>query len=115
MVMTEKQQAVITAENGYLTLINAYTCPESRQHELIAALERAVAEVFVNQPGFISASIHASLDRPRVLNYVQWVRVEDFDTAGGVSEIQERMAEIMAFAEAADPRLFQVRSVHQAP
>jgi hypothetical protein len=109
--MTETPQTTISAADGHLTLINTFTCPETRQNELVAAIEKAHAEIFLRQPGFISANIHASLDRTRVVNYVQWERVEDFDAAGAVPEVQEHVAEIMKIAESADPRLFHVRSV----
>ena len=112
--MTETPQTMISADGGHLTLINVFTCPESRQEELVAALEKATVEIFRHQPGFISANIHASLDRTRVVNYAQWARVEDFDATGAVPEVQAHMAEVMAIAGSADPRLFQVRSVHHA-
>ena len=112
--MTETPQTTISAADGHLTLINTFTCPETRQNELVAAIEKANVEIFLRLPGFISASIHASLDRTRVVNYVQWQRVEDFDAAGAVPEVQEHVAAIMEIAESADPRLFHVQSVHHA-
>jgi len=114
MVMTATQHVTISTDPDLITLINVFTCPESRQGELVATLDRATAEVFVHQPGFISASIHASLDRTRVLSYTQWARVEDFDAAGAVPAVQECVAQILAIAESADPRLHQVRAVHRA-
>jgi hypothetical protein len=112
--MSEPHRTTISADDGHLTLINAFTCPETRQNDLVAALEKANLEIFTRQPGFNSANIHASLDRTRVLNYVQWERVEDFDAAGAVPEVQQHVAEIMTIAESADPRLYHVRSVHHA-
>jgi hypothetical protein len=110
--MTATQQTTISADGDHITLISTFTCPEERQEELAAALDNATAEIFVHQPGFISANIHVSLDHTRVVNYVQWARVEDFDATGCVPEIQEHMAQIMAIASSADPRLFRVRAIH---
>jgi hypothetical protein len=110
--MTETQQTIISADDGHMILIDSFTCPESRQDELIAALDKATVEIFMHQPGFISASIHASLDHTRVVNYIQWERVEDFDAAGAVPAVQQHVAEIMAIAASVDPRLFRIRSVH---
>ena len=106
----------ITIEPGGsgLTLVVTYVCAEEKQAELIAAIERAIAEVYSQQAGFVSAGVHASLDKTRVLNYAQWERVEDFDASGQVPEVQERTAEITALVESADPRLYQVCAVHPA-
>jgi heme-degrading monooxygenase HmoA len=107
-------QTIISTEGDHITLINIFTCSEQRQDELVAALTRATQELFVEQPGFISANIHASLDRTRVVNYAQWATVEDFDAMRGIPAIREHMDHIMSIAASADPRLFQVRSVHHA-
>jgi hypothetical protein len=109
--MADTERTTIST-GDYITLINTFTCPEVRQNELVAALEKATAELFIHQPGFISGSIHASLDRTRVVNYAQWARVEDFDAIQHVPGIQQHLAQIMAIVESADPRLFNVRAVH---
>jgi hypothetical protein len=104
----------IEAGGAGLTLVVTYVCAEENQSDLIAAIDSAISDLFAEQSGFISSSIHGSLDRTRVLNYVQWERVEDFDAAGQVPEIQQRVAQFMALVESADPRLYQVCSVHPA-
>jgi quinol monooxygenase YgiN len=106
----------ITIESGGtgFTLVVTYVCAEQKQDEVVAAIERAIAEVYSRQAGFVSASVHASLDKTRVLNYAQWERVEDFDATGQVPEVQERIAQITALVESADPRLYRVRAVHPA-
>jgi len=112
--MSDEKQTTITTDADLITLINVFTCPEVRQHELLEALDRATAETFTHLEGFVSASLHASLDRTRVVNYVQWRSVADFDAAGIRPDVQKHFTEIMAIAESADPRLFQVRSVRPA-
>jgi heme-degrading monooxygenase HmoA len=110
--MTDEPQTVVAAGSDVLTLMNTFTCADQRQNELVAALEKATVEVFSGLDGFISANLHASLDRTRVVNYVQWRSVEDFDAAQVNPEVRKHAAEIMAIAESADPRLYEVRSVH---
>ena len=112
--MTDEPQTTITAGADVITLINVFTCPEVRQNELVAALDRATVEVFMHLDGFISANLHASLDQTRVVNYAQWRSVADFDAAYSRPDVQKHIAEIMAIVESADPRLFQVRAVHHA-
>lgn len=104
----------IEAGGDAATLVVTYVCAEEKQAELIAAIASVVDDVLAKQPGFISSSIHGSLDRTRVLNYVQWEHVADFDAAGKVPEVQQRVAQFMALVESTDPRLYQVYSVHPA-
>jgi len=104
----------ISAESGIVTVIYVFTCAEQHQPQLIAAIERATTEVFMRRPGFIAGSIHASRDRTRVVNYAQWASADHFDALAGDPEAQDHQAQIMAVAESADPRLFDVRAVHKA-
>ena len=104
----------ITPEADVVTLINIFTCAEERQDELVSMLDRATAEVFSGLPGFVSANIHASLDKTRVVNYAQWASMKDFDTMQLREDVRDHMAQIMAIATSADPRLFQVKAAHHA-
>jgi quinol monooxygenase YgiN len=110
--MSDEPKATIVAGDDVLTLINTFTCPDARQNELIDALDRAVRETLSALDGFVSASLHASLDRTRVVMYVQWRSVQDFDAAELNPAARKHLDEIMAIAESADPRLFHVRAVH---
>lgn len=112
--MPETQPTTISAEDGNVTLITVYTCPDVRQHELVAALDKAIAEVLVHLPGFVSANVHASLDKTRVVNYAQWASIEAVDALQYHTEVQQHMAQVMSIAESADPRLFTVRAVYHA-
>ncbi|HEU4349229.1 MAG TPA: antibiotic biosynthesis monooxygenase family protein [Actinoplanes sp.] len=107
-------QTTISVQNHLVTLMNVFTCPEDRQNALVAALDEATVELFVKQPGFISANIHASLDRTRVVNYAQWASQDAFEITMGRQDVREHMAEIMTIASSADPRLFTVRATHHA-
>jgi hypothetical protein len=95
-----------------VTFVNVFICAEQRQHELVAALDKATAEVFAHQPGFVSATIHASRDKTRVLNYVRWATVEDLDAMQGNRDAREQMEQILSIAESADPRLYDVKSTY---
>ena len=110
--MSDEPQSTIVAGDEILTLINTFTCADVRQNELVEAIGRGTREVFSHLDGFLSAAIHASLDRTRVVNYVQWRTVQDFDQAELNPEVRKHLDEIMAIAESADPRLYHVKSVH---
>jgi heme-degrading monooxygenase HmoA len=104
--------STISTDAPVITLINVFTVAADRQAELVAALDRATAELFVGLPGFRSANIHASLDGVRVANYAQWASEEAFKAMLERPDVQAHMKEIMTIADAFEPRLFTVRAVH---
>jgi hypothetical protein len=110
--MSDEPKAHIAPSDQVLTLLSTFTCADARQGELVAAIEKSINETVSQIDGFISASVHASLDRTRVVNYMQWRSVEDFDQAELQPKVREHLAEIMSIAESADPRLFRVTSVY---
>lgn len=60
----------ITANQGVITQINVFTVAPENQQALINLLQEAAR--FASQiPGWVSASIHRSLDGTRVVNYAQ--------------------------------------------
>jgi antibiotic biosynthesis monooxygenase (ABM) superfamily enzyme len=62
--------ATIQANDGIITQINVFTVAPEKQQELIDLLAEAAA--FASAlPGWISASVHRSLDGTRVVNYAQ--------------------------------------------
>lgn len=61
---------IITADTGIITQINVFTVPPGEQQQLIDYLAKA-AQVAREVDGWISASLHRSLDGTRVVNYAQ--------------------------------------------
>jgi hypothetical protein len=68
---------IIVANSGIVTQINVFTVPEGGQDALIEYLSEA-ARVARDVPGWLSASLHKSLDGTRVVNYAQ---SQDIDAA----------------------------------
>lgn len=68
----------ISKENNYLTLINVFTVDPSNQQKLVDLLIQAT-EVVRTAPGFVSSSLHASLDGAKVTMYAQWKSIEDYN------------------------------------
>jgi len=69
-----------TIEKGrkLMTLVNVFNVSPDKQTELADLLVRATEETMRHLPGFISASIHRSVDGTRVINYAQWRSQADF-------------------------------------
>lgn len=97
---------IIRANSSLITQINVFTVPDGQQEPLIEYLSKA-AEAAREVDGWISASLHRSLDGTRVVNYAQSA---DKDAAGRV--IKHLMARGLiqgnkAFGQA-DPGLYEV-------
>ena len=61
---------IIRANSGVITQINVFTVPVGGQQALIDVLTEAVM-CAREEPGWLSASLHKSLDGTRVVNYAQ--------------------------------------------
>jgi quinol monooxygenase YgiN len=61
---------LIKADTGIVTQINVFTVPQGGQQALIDLLAES-AEFCRDVPGWLSASLHRSLDGTRVVNYAQ--------------------------------------------
>ncbi|MDQ6769907.1 MAG: antibiotic biosynthesis monooxygenase [Gemmatimonadota bacterium] len=71
--------ATIQKGRKLMTLVNVFTVAPEKQNELADLLVRATEKTMRHLPGFISASIHRSLDGKRVINYAQWGSQADFE------------------------------------
>ena len=68
----------ITKGNKILTLINVFTVEPVNQQKLIDLLTLATEGSVLKIEGFISASLHRSLDGTKVTMYAQWRSIEDY-------------------------------------
>jgi antibiotic biosynthesis monooxygenase (ABM) superfamily enzyme len=66
---------IIEANKGIVTQINVFTVAPQNQQALIELLIESAKSVF-ELPGWISASIHRSVDGTRVVNYAQAENME---------------------------------------
>ncbi len=103
----------ISSNNKFVTLINTFTIKPERQSEVIQLLQQATEEVMKKLPGFISATIHKSLDGTKVANYAQWRSLEDFQAIFQNSEATAHMQQIMQICEKFEPILYTVESCHE--
>ena len=71
----------IDEKDGLITVINVFTVESPEQQQRIVDYLVENLEVPKRQPGFISASLHKSLDGKRVVNYVQWRSQEALEAA----------------------------------
>jgi heme-degrading monooxygenase HmoA len=61
-----------------ITLINVFTVDPPDQQQLLNLLTRATDEFVCRAPGFVSSTLHRSLDGTKVTMYAEWRSVEDY-------------------------------------
>ncbi len=97
------------------TLINTFHTSRDRQAAIVDSLRRFTEDVARSLPGFVAASVHASLDGARVVNYVQWRSAADLQAMLATPEAKAHMAEVGALADRVDPVPYRVAYVGSSP
>ena len=98
--------AIIQANNGIVTQINVFTVPLGGQDALIENLKEA-ARCAAKEEGWLSASLHRSLDGMRVVNYAQSVNLDAAHAVIGRLKREGYIDRNKAFGEA-HPGLYEV-------
>ena len=68
----------ISPGSNYLTLINVFKVDPENQRKVVELLTLATTESVRSIPGFISSSLHRSLDGTKVTMYAQWRSLDDY-------------------------------------
>jgi len=87
----------IAKNNDVITVIIIFAVEPERQQELVDTIVEFLESAVKYQPGFVSASIHKSLDGLRVMNYAQWKTQEDYKAFINNSEVQSQGAKLSNF------------------
>lgn len=110
--MTEGRNVTIEAGGEGVTLVNLYEVAPERQEELVKLLGEVTEAAIRHQPGFVSVSVHASLEGTRVVNYAQWATKEDFDRMLKLPETQVQFRRLAGVARSVAPTLYRVAAIH---
>jgi quinol monooxygenase YgiN len=97
----------ISKENKVVTLVNVFTVEPANQQKVVDMLVKATETTMKKIPGFVSASIHKSLDGVRVVNYAQWRSPEDFEAMRNNPEAQAHVKPLMEISKP-DFHLYEV-------
>jgi quinol monooxygenase YgiN len=65
-------------KEGVVVLINIFTVEPANQQRLVDLLTRATEGSVNRAPGFISSTLHRSIDGTKVTMYAQWRSAEDY-------------------------------------
>ena len=89
--------------------------PESGHQEEALALMRERARFMARQPGFISISLHRSLDGKRIVNYIQWESRELLHKAHEAPEFRKEWRKFDRINDQIDPHLYEVAETINGP
>jgi quinol monooxygenase YgiN len=91
-----------------IVLINTFTVKPEKSGELLALLVDATDNIMRHVSGFISPTIHVSLDRKHIANYARWRSKEDNDAMMTNSVAKEHMGKAAKLADAFEPLYYRV-------
>jgi quinol monooxygenase YgiN len=79
----------LVAGAGYATFINTFRCAPENQATVVQLNVEIVERVAREFPGFVSATVHRSVDGTRVINYLQWRTAADLAAMQGSAQFQQ--------------------------
>ena len=104
-------RAVIDDAAEIFTLINTFTVVPQRQDAVVKSLRDFTEQHARCLSGFVGASVHASLDGHRVVNYAQWESQDDLGAMMASAPAKAHLAEVGALAEHVEPVVYRVAYV----
>src|SRR5437764_11543908 len=100
----------IQTGNQPVTQITVIEAEPEQQHEALSLMTER-ARFMARQPGFISISLHRSLDGRRIVNYVQWQDRDLLRAAHRSPEFRKEWREFDQLTDEIDPHLYEVARV----
>ena len=97
----------ISKDDKFLTLINIFTVEPANQQQLVELLTLATESSVRQIEGFVSSSLHRSIDGTKVTMYAQWRSREDYQRMRnnpGASPYLEQALKIATF----EPGMYEV-------
>jgi heme-degrading monooxygenase HmoA len=85
--------------------------PEPGKEDDALAVMTERANFMARQPGFISISLHRSLDRRRIVNYIQWQSRDLLQAAHKSPEFRKEWGHFDQLTDEIDPNLYEVAEV----
>ena len=88
--------ATLSLDNSLTTVIIIFTVKPEQQQELIDTIKEFL-ETVQTLPGFVSASLHKSIDGVKVVNYAQWSSMDDFESFINNQEVKAKASKLFEF------------------
>ena len=90
-----------------VTFINVFTVEPANQQRLVDLLAHATVESVRHAPGFVSATLHRSLDGTKVTMYAQWRTIEDYQAMRNNPASRDDLQEALAIAKF-EPGMYEI-------
>ena len=100
----------IQSDNPFITQITIVE-PEPGKQDRALSLMKERARFMARQPGFVSITLHRSLDGKRIVNYIQWQSRELLEAAHRSPEFRKEWREFDQLTEEIDPHLYEIAHV----
>jgi heme-degrading monooxygenase HmoA len=100
----------IRSEQQPVTQITVVEADPGKQAEALELMTQR-AEFMARQPGFVSISLHRSLDGRRIVNYVQWESRDLLAAAHKSPQFRKEWHHFDQLADEIDPHLYEVAHV----
>jgi heme-degrading monooxygenase HmoA len=107
---TRPKMANIQTGKAHVTQITVIECEPGQQLEALALMNER-ADFMARQAGFISISLHRSLDGRRIVNYVQWQDKESLRAAHRSPQFRKEWGHLDRVTDEIDLHLFEVVTV----
>ncbi len=100
----------IDKDRQAVTQITVVDSEPGKQAEALSLMTER-AQFMARQPGFISISLHRSLDGRRIVNYVQWQSRDLLRAAHQSPEFRKEWRHFDEVTDGIDPHLYEVACV----
>jgi heme-degrading monooxygenase HmoA len=100
----------IGTENQPVTQITFIESEPDQQAEALSLMQER-ARFMARQPGFVSISLHRSLDGRRIVNYIQWKNRESLRSAHEAPEFRKEWGRLNQVTDEIDPNPYEVAYV----
>lgn len=88
--------ATLSIDNSLTTVIIIFTVKSEQQQELLGVIKEFL-ETVKTLPGFVSASLHKSIDGVKIVNYAQWSSRDDFESFINNQEVKAKASKLFEF------------------
>jgi heme-degrading monooxygenase HmoA len=96
-----------------VTQITVVEAEPGKQEEALSVMKQR-AQFMAEQPGFVSISLHRSLDGRRIVNYIQWKSHQELEAAHHSPEFRKEWNHFGEVTEEIAPDLYEVTYLQEA-
>jgi quinol monooxygenase YgiN len=105
---------IISKEAKLITFINVFRVEPQNQQRLLDLLAKVTDTSVRRAPGFVSSSLHRSLDGTKVTMYAQWRSMEDYEAMRRDPTPAPYLREALTFASF-EPGVYEVVESYSPP